>query len=163
MAGRSFAQDIGVFVKKTGVAADMVLRKLALDGYRSLVLKSPVDKGRFRASWRVAINVVDSTSQPEPPVGGPQSPAVVAYVAAQAAAHAVNLAKFQALINTATFGSTISITNNLPYAEPLENGHSKQAPQGMLKITFAEITTSFAATVRAVEGGVAGPAVGGAS
>ena len=38
----------------------------------------------------------------------------------------------------AAIGDAIYITNNLPYAQVLENGHSQQAPTGMLAITVAE-------------------------
>jgi hypothetical protein len=35
------------------------------------------------------------------------------------------------------------IQNNLPYAEKLERGHSKQAPQGMLDISIREELSVF--------------------
>jgi len=35
-------------------------------------------------------------------------------------------------------GKKTYISNNLPYAIPIEDGHSKQAPTGMVKVTVAE-------------------------
>jgi hypothetical protein len=35
------------------------------------------------------------------------------------------------------------IQNNLPYAERLENGWSKQAPHGMVKITLYELAEKY--------------------
>lgn len=35
-------------------------------------------------------------------------------------------------------GETAYITNSLPYAIPLEFGHSTQAPHGMVRVTLVE-------------------------
>jgi hypothetical protein len=41
-------------------------------------------------------------------------------------------------------GQKIFLTNALPYAIRLENGWSKtQAPQGMVKLSLAEITAKY--------------------
>jgi len=37
-----------------------------------------------------------------------------------------------------TLGKRVFISNNLPYAQAIEDGHSKQAPAGMVKVTVAE-------------------------
>lgn len=47
------------------------------------------------------------------------------------------IAELVALANTLTAGQTAYIVNNLPYAIPLEYGHSSQAPSGMVRITLA--------------------------
>jgi hypothetical protein len=39
--------------------------------------------------------------------------------------------------------TAIFITSNLPYMEALENGHSGQAPNGMVRITVAEIAAEI--------------------
>lgn len=39
--------------------------------------------------------------------------------------------------------STIYFTNNVPYAYPLEMGHSKQAPNGMVAITAQNVSQFF--------------------
>ena len=36
-----------------------------------------------------------------------------------------------------------TIANNLPYVEALENGHSKQAPAGMVKLALLDVTTEL--------------------
>jgi nitroimidazol reductase NimA-like FMN-containing flavoprotein (pyridoxamine 5'-phosphate oxidase superfamily) len=40
-------------------------------------------------------------------------------------------------VQSLTIGQTAYLVNNLPYAVPLEYGHSKQAPGGMVRITLA--------------------------
>jgi hypothetical protein len=63
------------------------------------------------------------------------------------------LAEAQAkLVRGSGAGHTIYIVNNLPYANALENGHSKQAPSGMVKVTLQEfpgIVSAAAQEVRA--------------
>jgi hypothetical protein len=139
----SFALDISRFVQKTGLKPDVVLRKLAFTAYRNLILKSPVDTGRFRASWRIGVDVVDLSTYPEVThkgiaQGGYADPPP-------------DDSGVQAVIGTAKFGQVIFITNNLPYAQPLEDGSSKQAPQGVLAITMAELRSGFQATVNSVK------------
>ena len=38
---------------------------------------------------------------------------------------------------------SIIIQNNLPYANRLENGWSKQAPKGMVALTLSEMRTKY--------------------
>jgi len=157
----SFSQSIGYFCEKTQISAGVVLRKLAFDGLRLVMKKSPVDTGRFRANWRVGINSADLTTlevadipgdqiNPEgkegtsinvkgPPDGGGEGSAVPDGLAQDA------------VRNLAKWGDSIFISNNLPYADPLENGgHSQQAPNGMLMISFLEIKRDFADAVAEV-------------
>lgn len=44
--------------------------------------------------------------------------------------------------------STIYIVNNVPYAVPLEYGHSKQAPQGMVRLAVMEFTDAMNEALR---------------
>ena len=46
-------------------------------------------------------------------------------------------------------GDTAYLVNNLPYAVPLEYGHSSQAPAGMVRVTIAEFQQIVEAAVRA--------------
>ena len=107
-----------------------VLLKMAVLHTDSLVKKgSPVDTGRFRASWQIGENGVgeyDAGPQHEPknqppsassPLGGQiADPKGMNYVPG-----------FEQLENTYT------IHNSLPYAEALEQGHSKQNDPGWVK------------------------------
>ena len=42
----------------------------------------------------------------------------------------------------------IFITNNLPYINALENGHSDQAPSGMLAVTLNEVEAGIRDVIR---------------
>lgn len=98
-----------------------------------LKMRSPVDTGRFRASWSIGLNQVNPTVAPDTPSGQP-------VVAADPSIPAV------------TIGSTVYITNSLPYARRLEYGWSKQAPAGMVRRTAAEMPQRIAALVKQVGG-----------
>ncbi len=124
-----FGASIAAFSQKTKVNADKVLRKIALDLLLRLLLESPVDTGRFRANWRVGVNRVDLTVDDRTDLFEAQDDGMGEIAAAK-------------------FGDTIYITNNLPYAEALEDGHSGQAPAGWVKLSVEEIRADFDAVVK---------------
>lgn len=99
-----------------------VQKKLALEALRRVVMKSPVDTGRFRGNWQVSVGVTeDGTVEVTDKSGSETINKGVRPISA--------LSKFD----------TVYIQNNLPYAERLENGWSQQAPAGMVAVTVAEI------------------------
>ncbi|WP_404939026.1 hypothetical protein P7C00_11425 [Pseudomonas sp. JDS08PS003] len=76
--------------------------------------------GRFRGNWQFSIDTpAEGVLDQVDPAGG------------------VTLAKLRLQVGQLTAGQTAYIVNNLPYAVPLEYGHSKQAPGGMVRITLA--------------------------
>ena len=76
--------------------------------------------GRFRGNWQFSIGApAEGELDQVDPAGG------------------ITLAKLRLQVEQLTIGQTAYIVNNLPYAVPLEYGHSKQAPGGMVRITLA--------------------------
>jgi hypothetical protein len=141
----SFSQDILSFIEKTGLRADQVIRKLGFDAYLGILFRSPVRTGRYRASHRISINEVDLTVEPEDvEVDVISTNTVPTGLAGNAAA----------ALEKAEIGDAIYITNNLPYAQALEDGHSSQAkgPTAVYGNTFEQLVTGFAKTVRSVTG-----------
>ena len=118
---RTFSLDIAAWVVKAGDRADLVVRKVALDLFAKIVLKSPVDTGRFRGHWTAGVNNVPSG------LTGRLDKTGSATVAAIAGA-----------VGGVKAGDRIYLANNLPYAVRLEYGHSKQAPAGMVRTTIDE-------------------------
>ncbi|SQI38051.1 Uncharacterised protein [Providencia alcalifaciens] len=47
--------------------------------------------------------------------------------------------------------NAIYFTNNVPYAYPLEMGHSKQAPNGMIAVTAADVGKFFRESIAEVK------------
>ncbi|MGF6127260.1 hypothetical protein QF019_002469 [Pseudomonas frederiksbergensis] len=76
--------------------------------------------GRFRGNWQFSIdNPADGVLNQIDPSGN------------------VSIAVLRTQVQSLTIGQTAYLVNNLPYAVPLEYGHSKQAPGGMVRITLA--------------------------
>lgn len=125
-AVREFAEQIGVGV---GLATE----KLAIDVHGKLTMKTPVDTGRARASWLVCVGEPDTTTVPgetgkEPRKRGekaPESPPSLP----------------DAPWPDVTIDGTepVFVISNLDYMEALENGHSGQAPSGMINTTLLEV------------------------
>jgi hypothetical protein len=143
----SFTRDITRFVEKSKVSADIVLRKIALDAFGRIITKSPVDTGRFRGNWNVAIGTADLSTTDEAPQKSKGTKKGQAPTG-------MEIAFSEGTILGAKFGDTIRITNNLPYALRIENeSWSGQAPSGVLKISFDEIRESIGASVASVRRG----------
>ena len=117
----NFADDVQAFVHQAERNMDLVVRKIALEMFTKVVLRSPVDKGRFRANWQVAIGTVPSGKlEIDDPTG------------------VATISKIEAAALSLKAGDTIVLVNNLPYGPRLENGHSQQAPAGMVGLTVQE-------------------------
>ncbi|MBT2333622.1 HK97 gp10 family phage protein [Variovorax paradoxus] len=118
----TFAVQLSEFAKKAGANADLVVKKVAIDILARVVMRSPVDTGRFRGNWQLTVGAPASGNLATEDKGG----------ASTVNAGTAALASFQV-------GPTIFITNNLPYGPRLEyEGYSKQAPSGMVRVTVSE-------------------------
>lgn len=146
MANQSFAANIQKFADKTGLKVITIMKKLAFDGLRGVMLKSPVDTGRFRANWRVGLNRVVKTTSDKFITKEKGKPAPSGSV------DQGSLASGNSVLATMKWTDTIYITNNVPYAGALERGHSKQAPHGVLAVTFAELKAGLETAVKSVGG-----------
>lgn len=113
-----FADQVKAFAEKAKAKQTLALRKIALDMFSEVILKSPVDTGRFRGNWQVAIgSVPQGTLEVEDKTG------------------TVTINKADAVVQGLVAGQVIYLVNNLPYANRLEDGYSKQAPTGMVRET----------------------------
>jgi hypothetical protein len=119
--------DIGDYASQQ---MEKLLRSAVLETELLLKMASPVDTGRFRASWATGENITGSYD------GGEKQPATGQY------REATNPPKDPSLERRITIGyragqerigNVYSVHNNLPYAEPLANGSSRQAPGGWVQ------------------------------
>ena len=102
---------------------EQLLRATVLETDGKLKTASPVDTGRFRASWQVGENNANSTPAPPGDYKGTPAPLKGSnYIAGQE-----------------KLGNYYSIHNNLPYAEPLAGGSSKQADAGWVDLVGKEM------------------------
>lgn len=136
-AARKFGEALARFAKaETPERARLLHRRLTLEALTRIVRRTPVDTGRARGNWQTS-------------VGAPRGESVLATSKAIAPVVASGSA---ALRDLEPFGVTF-IANNLVYIEPLENGHSKQAPEGMVAVTLAELAAGLNLAADAQLGG----------
>ena len=141
----SRAITIAEFGKYASDNIERLLREVVLETDQRVKMASPVDTGRFRMSWAVGEN---NASFPSLPPGdykaqaGPQAPAPAESVPG---IRAVGYTPGQERL-----GNVYSIHNNLPYAEPLANGHSRQAPAGWIENIANDIRTRAAETAERI-------------
>lgn len=126
-----FKRNWAAIMKRAGDKADLVVKKVAMDIAAQLVNRSPVDTGRFRANWRVGMGAPNMATSTSTDKAG--SSTVMAMTGA---------------IDSYTTGQTIWLTNSLPYAQRLENGWSKQAPSGMVRLTILSWRRAVSNAVR---------------
>ncbi|WP_421549115.1 hypothetical protein [Pseudomonas sp. QD4] len=87
--------------------------------------------GRFRGNWQFSIDIpADGVLDQIDPSGG------------------VTIAVLRTQVQSLTAGQTAYIVNNLPYGIPLEYGHSRQAPGGMVRVTLARFQQIVAEAIR---------------
>jgi hypothetical protein len=103
--------DIGDYASQQ---YEKLLRVAVLETDSRLKLASPVDTGRFRASWQVGENAAPGGQAPEGRYSSTPPLSRIGY-------------------GQERIGNVYSVHNNLPYAEPLANGSSKQAPAGWVQ------------------------------
>lgn len=112
MAGRIPLSQIGNYVEQR---MEQLLRDVVLSVDTKAKLESPVDTGRFRMSWQVGENAAPGGQVPQG--NYPNMPALTR----------INYQRER-------LGNIYSVHNNLPYAEPLADGRSKQAPAGWVQL-----------------------------
>lgn len=101
---------------------EKLLRATVLETDSRLKQASPVDTGRFRMSWAISEN------------GTP------GYDAGPDLGSATIAPPRRLDYQVERAGGVYHIHNNLPYAEPLANGHSPQAPAGWTDLIAREMT-----------------------
>ena len=101
-------EEMGRYVEQQ---MEKLLRAAVLETDSLLKQASPVDTGRFRASWQVGQNSAPGGIAPPGDYGAAPPLTRIGY-------------------GQEKVGNIYSVHNNLPYAEPLANGSSKQASPG---------------------------------
>ena len=115
--------------------AEQLARALILEAAKRIILRTPVDTGRARANWQVVI--------------GSPSPVLTAGTDRSGRE---GIAKAQQVAAEVTLDDEIYIVNGLAYIPALEDGHSDQAPDGMIAVTVAELQPLVDHLVRMMNG-----------
>lgn len=126
----SFSRSLMELCEHVDGEVEKVVRKACIDLYRRIVQRTPIDTGRAKANWQISTS--DNGS-----VRG-------------SAGDSFSESDIQGLIASETSGLNITINdnqviiyNNLEYIGALENGHSQQAPGGMVVVSLADFTQFF--------------------
>jgi hypothetical protein len=122
----SFTIDLTRFGQKTENQMSKIVRKIVLDLHTRLVMRAPVDTGRFRANNSISLNTL---------------PTGATLVLDPNGAGTIQVG--QQVMAAFKLGDTIFLYNNVEYALALEYGHSKQAPAGVYRISVQDIVTHF--------------------
>ena len=131
----SFTSDIEKFVKKTGANADKVVRNVVLDIGKSLVMKTPVGDPKY---WK--------SKPPKGYVGGHArgnwqhsvGNRVIEEIDCIDKSGQKSIDRIQQSIPQSAAGLVHYVQNSVPYIKRLEEGHSRQAPHGMVALTEIE-------------------------
>lgn len=116
----SFAAQLQAFGEIVKQEADEVFQIVATEVGQSVINLTPVDTGRALSNWNAGINTPDDVyRETEDPLDSNTS------------------ARLASEFKSLKFGDTAYITNATPHVPFLEYGSSKQAPNGMIRITLA--------------------------
>lgn len=119
---KSFIRQLDKAGDEAGDLSLLFQKRIALEGLKRVVNRTPVDTGRARGGWQVGRTDSDNDNGN---IDGGGSSTVAAGLS---------------IVNKITipFG-TIVIFNNVEYIVFLEEGSSGQAPQGMVDVTILEL------------------------
>ena len=103
-------QQVNNIFRDMKAKADTLVSVIVLETDAKLKEQSPVDEGRFRASWRISPSEIDES------------------------VNADGDTTQQNYSEQITADKDYYLTNSLPYAQRLADGHSKQAPSGWVEL-----------------------------
>jgi len=124
----TFNEDMNRACVNIGKTSESRVKRVALAAYREINRASPVDKGTFRANWVASTDTIDRSAD--------LSKTTKDVNEAVTAATAV-------ITNGAKLGTTVFISNSVPYAGKLEDGYSPQAPAGVVAPTLTTIKNAL--------------------
>lgn len=157
----NFSLSVSQWAEKQKAGIDNAVRSVVIGLGTNLVYRSPVGNrelwaeniaraakglppapkgyvgGRFRANWQYGFNACPSSELYE------HSPPAHGYPGAQDVVDGV-----AGKVKIAAVAGIHYLTNNLPYAERLEDGSSTQAPAGMVSLAVVEFEGMLRAAVK---------------
>lgn len=114
----SWSVPIDALAKRTKARVEDVARSATHRLFRSVVLRSPIDTGRFRANWNVSFGAPDYTTTPSTD-------------------ESRGLTEVGKALRMPV-GGVVYLSNGLPYGRRLEHGWSRQAPSGMVRLSVVK-------------------------
>lgn len=119
----SFEDQIAMFIEETEIKIDETLQTIVLKIGEHLVRLSPVDTGRFKGNWQLSLDKGSNASLVREDKEG-----------------YTTLSEIASKVNKFTAGQIAYLQNHVLYGYDLEYGSSKQAPDGVVRVTEALFT-----------------------
>lgn len=108
-----------------------IIAKETLQTYADIVQQTPVDKGTAKGNWLVSVGYPNHSVTDKQDRGG-----------------SATISAGQAKITPESVRKGVWITNNLPYINRLEYGHSQQQPTGWIRRNIKELKIAIRNALR---------------
>lgn len=148
---RTFSANIDKWLDQSVEKARLKFISICLEAAQEVIQRTPVDTGFARANWAVSINRLpnfqilhprDDGGKSQRPRGGKLRKGYVPPVDT-GGSYAADPAAIFTATSKAGIGDVVYIYNPVVYAKRLEDGWSKQAPAGMVAVTFAALQAKY--------------------
>ncbi|WHI46596.1 hypothetical protein [Microbulbifer sp. VAAF005] len=124
-----FSASLKQFNEDALAEADRLYRATNIELFNSVIRDTPVDTGRARGNWQTTVGAPAQSSSLRLDRSGAE-------------------AQTEVIQNVRGLDKVNYLINNLPYIQPLEYGHSKQAPAGMVRRNVLRIKSIIRRTIR---------------
>lgn len=111
-------KGVAEFMRQFSEENDFIMREATKRVSNSIVRLAPVDEGEYVADWDVKIGGWPADSEQEPDPNKRRT-----------------RARLQETLGAVKYGDAVFFENDDPVAVRLEYGYSKQAPQGVVRLT----------------------------
>ena len=163
-----FSVDVRRFVEKTNLSLDAALRSIALEVLRRVVLRSPVDTGRLRGGWVVGLGSMPTGGGGRDPHGRGARTIERGWgqIARAKMGQNIYIVNNIPYVLTIEYGQYPNPPKRGTYVKSgrirggvvgpghvilSAGGFSKQAPQGMVRISVREVVREIDAIIRGAQ------------
>ncbi len=134
----TWKQNRDVVIKGWINAGNKLVARSATDFHSRVVFRTPVDTGLLRASWEILVGKITSAS-----VRAFPNITEFNLTSGRAASIRGKVAGALARIKNTKRFLTLTVTNPQPYVGKIEDGSSRQAPAGMIRVSLVEVASVY--------------------
>lgn len=116
-----FSSQLKQWANKKNLSMHKAIAMTAIRLGTNIIERTPIDTGRAKGNWLPAYGSADTDTSES-----------------RTASEAIAALSVKFTVAEVGRNSSIFITNSLPYVNRLEYGYSKQAPNGMVRLSVAE-------------------------
>ena len=133
----SFQKELDKEIEQNRALVEANAKEVILTTYTEIMRESPVDTGFFRANNYLTYNGRTNQVLEDDPVKIKDFYTPTGNDLLNVVTDTLNGKDIYRV-------KSIAIQNNLPYAEVLENGHSKQTPRGIYGVAYEKVKSEIA-------------------